>query len=204
MQKITNENLVSQLKTLVAEERQLTTQILELLREVESRKLFLPMGYPSLFEFCTKELGYAEGAAHRRISAMRLIKDVPEVQNKILSGELSLSVASQAQSFFNNQKKKNQAYGQPAKLELLERLENVSTRDCEKVLLQIDPEPVHKDRERPLTDELTELRLTVSTEFMQKIAKLKNRLSNARPEITTQEVLALALDCFFCQKGSFN
>lgn len=73
MSPLTNENIVTQLKNLVAEERKLTAKILEYLREVERRNIFLEMGYPSLFEFCTKELGYAEGSAHRRISAMRLI-----------------------------------------------------------------------------------------------------------------------------------
>ncbi len=196
-----NENLISHIKNLVSEERKLTADILESLREVERRKLFLEMGYSSLFDFCVKELGYAESSAFRRISAMRLIKDVPEVQNKILSGELSLSVVAQAQSFFKKQDKKKEAYGKHAKLDLLEKLGNTSVRECEKMLLKIDPAPVRKDIERAVTEELTELRLTVNAEFMQKIIKLKNLLSNTKADLSTQEILIMALDQLLAKKA---
>lgn len=46
---------MSELKSKVLEERKLLNEILELLFEVSSRKLFLDMAYPSLFEFCVKE-----------------------------------------------------------------------------------------------------------------------------------------------------
>src|ERR1700677_3167081 len=103
MKTFSNSDLILKLKNLVIEERKLTAEILEYLREVEVRKLFLELGYPSLFEFCMRELGYSEGSAQRRISAMRLIKTLPEIEDKIVTGELSLSVVSQAQSFFRAQ-----------------------------------------------------------------------------------------------------
>ena len=87
-----NEKLLSALKMLVAEERKLRIQLLRYLKEVESRRLFLEMGYPSLYAFMREELGYSEAATQRRIQAMRLIKEVPEAEEKIESGRLSLSV----------------------------------------------------------------------------------------------------------------
>jgi hypothetical protein len=83
------------------------------------RKLFLEMGYPSLFEFCLKELSYSEGSAQRRISAMRLLKSLPEIEPKIISGELSLSVVSQAQTFFRAQEKEQKPLDKNEKLDLL-------------------------------------------------------------------------------------
>lgn len=38
--------------------------------EIESDRHYLAMGYSSLFEFATRELGYSAGAAFRRILSM--------------------------------------------------------------------------------------------------------------------------------------
>src|SRR6185437_12884564 len=92
-----NSELVVELKSLVENERKLLIEILHYLREIEFRKLHLEMGYPDLYEFAMRELGYSSGAAYRRISAMRLLKAVPEIEEKLSSGELSLQNAAHAQ-----------------------------------------------------------------------------------------------------------
>jgi len=194
LKKLNNEELISHLKTKVADERKILTQILRDLREVESRKLFAQMGYPSLFEFCVRELQYSEGSAQRRISAMRLIRELPEIENKIASGDLSLSVVSQAQSFFRNQAKMQTPININEKLKLLTTLEKTSTRECERKLLALDPRSIKPDFVRAITPELTELRFTVGQDFMNKITRIKNLLSHKNPNIETQAVLAQALD----------
>ncbi len=197
---LSNQLLVSHLKSLVSEELNLTIQILNYLREVEIRGIFADMGYSSLFEFCLKELKYSEGSTQRRISAMRLLKDLPEVEPKVRSGEISLSVASQAQSFFKKQERKSEAYSKEAKLELLKDLENTTRRECERILLKKDPEFVLRDYERPITEELTEIRLTVDQEFMKKLEDIKNLLSHAQPYATTKTALEVALEFFLAKK----
>ncbi len=104
---LSNEQLLARTKKLSHDERQLTVEILTLLREIESRKLFLKLGFRSLFEYAVKELSYSEDAAYRRISAMRLTRDVPEVAAKIKSGTLSLTAACKAQKFFKSLKGKS-------------------------------------------------------------------------------------------------
>lgn len=201
---LTNENIVHQLKQLVDEERKIAAQVIAYLHEVDARKLHLELGYPSLYEFCTRELGYSEGSAHRRISAMRLIKSVPEVEGKIKTGEISLSVASMAQNFFLKQKKKDEELSKDEKLDLLKKLENTSTRKCEKVLLEISPEPVRSDKERQITAALTEIRITVDHNFINKIELIKNQLSHSHPNLTTSEALSLALDFYTQKKDPLN
>ena len=104
-----NDSLLKDLKAHVFEERKILNLILHHLKEVEARKLHLEMGYPNLYAFCTKELGYSEASSHRRISAMRLMREIPEVEEKIRDGALNLSVISQAQSFFRKKKEENVA-----------------------------------------------------------------------------------------------
>jgi 5-methylcytosine-specific restriction endonuclease McrA len=200
MKKRTNFELLNNLKTLVGEERKILAEILENLREVESRKLFLDLGYPSLFEFCVKELGYSEGSAQRRISAMRLVKTLPVIEEKIVTGRLSLSVISQAQSFFKRQEKEEKGLDVNQKLSVLKSLENTSTRECERILCEMDPELPKEDKTRIISSELTELRLTVNKEFMDKIKKAKDLLSHSNPHISIKELLEMTLDQLISKK----
>jgi hypothetical protein len=95
----TDNVLVADLKALVVKERETLTEILNYLIEVENRRIYLARGYSSLFAFLTSELGYSESAAQRRIEGMRLLRDLPEAEEKIEKGELSLTVASQSRYF---------------------------------------------------------------------------------------------------------
>ncbi|MCB9025133.1 MAG: hypothetical protein H6625_02340 [Bdellovibrionaceae bacterium] len=51
--------LLARTQSLVQKERQLLTQVLHHLREVERRKLFSDLGYQSLFEYAVKDLKYS-------------------------------------------------------------------------------------------------------------------------------------------------
>ena len=105
LKNISNKELLSQTKLLVQEERNIHIQVLHHLREIQSRRLYLELGFSSLFDYATKELGYSEGAAFRRIKAMKLCQDVPDTEFKLQSGTLSLSSACQIQTFFEKHKK---------------------------------------------------------------------------------------------------
>ncbi len=53
---LSNDELVVKIQSLVSQERAIQVQILEYLLEIANRKLFLEMGYPSLFVFCVERL----------------------------------------------------------------------------------------------------------------------------------------------------
>ena len=63
--------LLKRTQDLIAVERRTTMDLIEHLREIERRMLFLDTGHKSLFEFAVKHLGLSEGSAQRRIAAMR-------------------------------------------------------------------------------------------------------------------------------------
>ena len=67
--------LLSRVKDLVARERAVTLEILVHLIEVERRRLHVGLGYASMFEYATRHLGYSESAAARRIRVARCIRD---------------------------------------------------------------------------------------------------------------------------------
>src|SRR5438067_2861672 len=128
---LSDDALLKNTLDLVARERELTLQVLHRLREVERRRLYASLGYPSLFEYCVKELGYSNGSAYRRISSMRLLKELPELEEKITRGSLNLSVVSRAQSFFRQENLE----GKESKREVLEALVGKSDREAERELV---------------------------------------------------------------------
>lgn len=69
------------------------------------RRLYLPQGFSSLHDYCVREPKYSAGAAQRRIQSMRLLVEMPEVENSVREGKLSLCTLSTVQRFFNAQAK---------------------------------------------------------------------------------------------------
>lgn len=173
-----NETLITDLKQMVTEERRLLTEILHHLKEVEDRHLYLERGYPSLFAFVTEELGYSEAAAQRRIQAMRLMRDVPQVEDKMKRGALSLSVASQVQSFLRLESKKRDL-STTEKLNFVTQLEGTSARKCEKQLAEIAPE-IKKSREKikAIGNKTTLIQFVADQKLMEEIEKLKELLAH--------------------------
>lgn len=127
---LTDYTLLKDTKNLVNQEREITTTILHHIKEIETRKLYSDLKYPSLFEYCCKELGYNESSAFRRIAASRLLKEIPQIEEKIEQGTLNLTNLSKAAQFF----KENEIVEIKAKKEIISQLENLSTRECEEKL----------------------------------------------------------------------
>src|SRR4029077_15052451 len=186
-----NQALLEKTRTLVKEEREITTRILHHLREVERRKLFSDLGYPSLFAYAMGDLHYSESSAHRRIAAMRLLKELPELEEKIESGSLSLSVISQAQSFFRQESKMEKVTPEE-KREILAALENKSTREAEKELLSrsSEPERLRPEVVKPMSETLSELRCLVDQETLQKLERIRGLLGHTHSELTMGELIA--------------
>ena len=90
IKQLSNKELLSHTKLLVQKERSIHIQVLRHLAEIDSRKLFFKQGFFNLFDYAVRELDYSEGAAYRRIKAMKLCRDLPETANRLQSGRLSL------------------------------------------------------------------------------------------------------------------
>jgi 5-methylcytosine-specific restriction endonuclease McrA len=126
--------IVFRLKQLVRQERRVTAEILTLLMKVEDQKIFAEMRYPSIYEFCRKELKYSEGSAYRRIATMRLMRDNMEVKTKIESGELSLTTATKVQSTISKMKAANVKVSQELCQDMIKSVVSKSKREVEKTL----------------------------------------------------------------------
>ncbi len=195
LQNLKNEEILVNTKRLVGEERRIQIELLHHLREIEKRKLFLEIGFGSLFDYVVRELGYSESAAYRRIQAMRLLRDVPVIEDKIADGSLTLTTAAQVQSFLKAESKRNTSISVEDKLELIQDIENKSSREVEKYLLSMRPEgETASEKVRTISENLVELRFVLSEKFKDKLDRMRLLLSHVNPNFSNVELIEHLLD----------
>jgi hypothetical protein len=177
---LSDQQLHCDTKSLASEERLVQLELLHHLLEVERRKLFLSLGFGSLFDYVVKELKYSESSAYRRIQAMKLLRDLPQVEEKLAQGSLTLTAASQLQSLF-----KKEDVTEEVKLELVKEAENKSSLDVERQILQFQGiEAQSKEKIKQVSAEMVELKLTIPTELKEKLDQLRLQFSHVNPEMS--------------------
>ena len=176
-----DDQLLVATKSLVQTEREILTKVLRHLREIDRRRLYSDLAYQSLFEYAVKELKYSESQASRRVNAMRLIKELPQIESSITKGELSLSNISQAQSMFRQQDKASpdRRASKASKLKVLDALKNKSSREGQRLLLELSPNPIDArcyDRERQVTPDSMEVKFLMNDLLKAKLGEVKSLL----------------------------
>jgi 5-methylcytosine-specific restriction endonuclease McrA len=152
-------------------ERLATLEVLWHLRENERRLLYAEMGFRDLKEYCVKELKYSEGSAWRRISAMRVLKEVPEIQEKIQSGNLNLTQISLARRHFREVKS-----SLPEKREILLSIENQSIKSTERILCERSPESLTsrpEESERPVSGQKLEVTFILDEDLQKDLREIE-------------------------------
>jgi hypothetical protein len=183
-----DKELLEQTKIVAQSEREVLTKMLHHLREIERRKLFSDLGYQSLFEYAVKELKYSEGQAGRRIQAMRLIKEIPEIEQKIESGSLNLINVSQVQSLFKEAKRASISVSKSDKISLLKKLENKSKLEGQKIIENMRPVLNLKPKVEHI------MGISLSEETKTKFAELRSLLGFKGSQMSFNELVEFMAD----------
>jgi len=189
LQKLNTQELDQSTFSAVKTERGATTFVLKHLQEIERRRYFY--GYKSLFDYTVQRLGYSEDEAFRRIAAMRVMKEIPAIEEKIDSGAISLTHIGIAQSLFRHEAKNHGSYSAQEKLEVLEKIEHTSTRQAQRITLSMASSPMTKtvDQIRPISETNAEFKFAGPLELEEMLNNLKGLLAHSNPNITTAELL---------------
>lgn len=177
---LSDQKLLSQTQVLATQERELLIQVCYHLREIERRRLFAALKYQSLMDYAIYELKYSETQAVRRISAMRLLSELPEIETDMASGQINLTNATLAQTLFSKEKKSGRTWTREQKLQIVNGLKNRSTREAKKLVGAINPEMKLK----PLTYDMIEDDL-----LREKLLQLKGQFAHTNPNLSLHELL---------------
>jgi hypothetical protein len=178
---LSNSSLLQKTNSLVREERNIGIQILYHLKEIGRRRLHCELGYSSLFTYAVEYLKYPESTAYRLVSAMKLLRELREVEQKVESGSLSISTLSMVHSYCQAQKRENQVvFDRADKVQVLASVEGCSRKETEKVLASWLPEqPLPPpDRQRPVSPQQTEIKMTVDNALLEKLERIKELIAH--------------------------
>lgn len=174
--------ILAHLEERAREERLIQGDVLKLLREVERRRLYADLGYGSTFEYCVKHLKYSEGSASRRISAMRLISDLPEpraVEQSLEEGRLSITALGQAQRFFRDERLTRDRVHTPAqKSEVVNQLMNLNGGERDRLFAKLAPDALPSERMRELDGEHSVLRVVLDRALVKKLDRIRSLWSH--------------------------
>ena len=135
---LSDKKLIQVFSESVKEERKATLLVLELIAEMDARKLYLKHGYSSLFVYLTTELNYSEGATHRRIASARAVNLYPEIKEMLLDARLSLTTLSMLSKELRDESKNS----------LLSLASYKTKRELERLLLERKPGSKKKMKEK--------------------------------------------------------
>lgn len=187
---LTDSKLLAELESLHDTEHKTTVEIILHLEQIESRKLHLTKGFPSLFDYVLS-LGYSRGAAGRRLTAARCIRNFPEIYPLLLGQEVTLSTISVFAPVLT----------QANKEELLPKVCNCSRRRVEEIIADYRPREEIRDQisvlgngeDAFITDEITrsagglelapryKLEFEVDGAFLEQLEEIQELLSNKFP-----------------------
>lgn len=137
--RLNDAELISELKFMVDKEKRNLAALLVHLAEYDMRRLFRDAGYPSLFAYCVKSLGYDENTAYRLITAGRVVKHYPAACALIASGDLTLTAILVLSPVLTDENSER----------LLSQVKGKSRRELETIVAGIAPLPSRPDFVQP-------------------------------------------------------
>lgn len=195
---MTNQELEAKLTQLVREERRITKQILELIREAANRRLYLERGFASLFDWLVQGFGYSQSAAYRRIQAARLIEAVPDASEKITTGEVNLTTLAQVQTAIRQEEKRSGTrVSAETKREIIQKIEGKSSDETRKVLSEAlpDSKPITESL-RIVSNDEARLVLTLTENSVEELKRCRELLSHKMPDASWSEIVAFLASTF--------
>ena len=190
---MTTAELELELKTASTDERVLTKKIVELVAEALRRKIWAERGYASAHRWLVVEFGYSDSSAGRRLDAARFLDDVPEVAEKLATGELTLSSLSQLQSAIHQEEKRTgEKVTAEAKKEVVKKIENQSSAAASRTVSAEFPEVSKAPRESLKPAGVDGWTLTCGLDSAQKAAldRARELLSHSHPGATWAALIA--------------
>jgi hypothetical protein len=128
---LSDRELLTETRRVAETERRTTAELLSLLAEVDTRKLYLGEGYGSLFTYCTQALRLSEQAAYGRITAARAARRFPILLALLRDGAISLTTIGLLGPHLTDENYEA----------VLDAARHKSKRDVERLVAAIQPQP---------------------------------------------------------------
>lgn len=126
---LSDHDLLAHVQRAAQGERRATAQLIALLMELDTRRLYLGEGFSSLFTFCTQALHLSEHAAYIRIETARAARRFPIILDLVAAGAVTLTCIRLVAPHLTPDNHR----------EVLERARHKSKRDVELLVATLNP-----------------------------------------------------------------
>ncbi len=145
--------------------------LLEILVQIEAKKIYLQQGYASLTEYSQKALGLSRDVSWNLVTIVHKTKAVPELKHAVQMGVLPLSKARQIAPHLT--KENSQKFIALAQAMPREKLQEALAKECPKI-------PSVEERARVINATQTELSLCLPKDVMEKLRRAQDRVSESQ------------------------
>ncbi len=160
------------------------SSLIDILQELDDKKLFIHMGFASLFDYAIKALKLSESNASNFITVARKSKSVPELKAAIKSQAITVSKARKITPVLTPN---NSAHW-------LELAKTLPKEKLEKEVAKVRPQTLTPERAKYVSETRLELKMGVSENLMAKLKRAQDLISQStRKAASFEEVLEVAL-----------
>lgn len=131
LQYVGKQRLLRNFSALVGRDRATTARMLAYIGEIDRRRLYLELAYPSMFALCTERFRMSASAAGKRIRVSRAARRFPRILEMIRTGELHVSGVSQLAAHLTDDNYEA----------VLRRARHRSMREIDQLIAEISPKP---------------------------------------------------------------
>lgn len=199
--------LISKLRSLVTSERKITAEIIEVIKEIDHKRIYLDYSHTSMFSFLTVEIGYSASAAMRRIDAARLTKEIPELRESLKTGEINLSQVSMLSQAIRQKQKDYKVQSIKAevsketKVLLLEQVKSLDLAATQKSIAKgLDLDIRGYEKKSYQKDESVRLEMTLTKQQFENLNRVKELISHQNPNPTLAELVDFLSNHFLDKK----
>ena len=181
--RVPDHEILCRMERLAKTERKITHIVLFHINEVETRKLYLVLGFNSLYKYLTQHLGYSEDSAYDRMQASRVLRNHPQIAEKLEDGALKLSQLVKVEQSLKQERKTGKPISQEITEGILEKLENKTVFETQKILAcELNQTPIATQKLKPQKDDSIRLELTLTKEQYEIIQKAQSLISHSVPD----------------------
>jgi hypothetical protein len=191
LKNLSDQELIAATKLALKVMREAEVSVLRHFQEIEERRLWTGAG--TLYKYIALTFGLTADQIYPRLQAMRLMRAIPEVEQKLEDGRLSVTNALKAQQVFRAESKAR-AVSFKEKYEVLKSLENSSTKEADKVLANKYPDSKRPpEKVKPVAENQNLIQFYVDDETLKQIEEQKAKYSHQMPSGKMQDLMKILI-----------
>ena len=180
---MTDDELLACVTALSGREKRTTAQLIAALAELDSRRLYLPQGYASLFAYCRDALGLSEDAAYNRMRAAKVAARWPAIVDMIANGSLTLTAVRLLADLLTDENHEA----------LLGRAMHKTKREVEALVAEVAPHRFQFSTVRQVGPERFTIEITIDRQTHDRLRELQDLWRHRIPSGDPAAIVSLAV-----------